>query len=154
MRRVSESGWPQGASAPSLFSLDDGCLANIFSRLTPLPDLFNVATVCKVSAPCEAAALRLPARHTHRAPVAAQRFHHVAGDRRLALVVVAEDAAEQSCPPSLDKRWGEAGANVVSSLRQAVERSLPGHTIFVEPGRHHVAQVHIRCVTLCVDCLV
>ena len=73
-----------------------------------------------------------------------QRFHHVAADRRLALVV-AEDAAE-SAPPSLDTRWGEAGANVVSSMQLAVERSLPGHTIFVEPGRHHVAHVHIRCV--------
>ena len=72
-----------------------------------------------------------------------QRFRHVAADRRLALVVA---KAAENVPPSLEPRWGEAGANEVGSLRLAVERSLPGHTIYVEPGRHHAANVTIRCV--------
>ena len=33
----------------SLLDLDDGCLVNIFGRLDPLPHLFEVSAVCKVS---------------------------------------------------------------------------------------------------------
>ena len=48
MQRRGEARAGHGAS---LSCLDDACLLNIFRFLTPLPDLFAAAAVCKVRGP-------------------------------------------------------------------------------------------------------
>lgn len=124
-----------------LLALDDGCLVNIFRFLTPLPDLFNAAAVCRVRPvyACSATGKGQMARALTglRSPplrnVVHQRFRHVATDRRLALTVGREEG-------------GGSMAQVHTSLQAAFDASLPGHTIFVEAGRHLAQNVAIRCV--------
>lgn len=50
MQRQSEAPSGRGGGA-SMSCLDDACLLNIFRFLTPLPDLFAAAAVCKVRRP-------------------------------------------------------------------------------------------------------
>lgn len=55
--------------APQLCDLDDHLLLQCFAHLTPLPDLFNVAAACRVSAAgsCTGAAVHLGGRAAHAA---------------------------------------------------------------------------------------
>ena len=118
--------------------LDDACLLNIFRFLTPLPDLFAAAAVCKVRRPRSANTRRNPTAPD--ATPAAQRWHKVAADSRLRLVVAA-DGAPAGAPLAL---WGAAGCNRFATLAAAAAASAPGQSICFEPGEHALDDVHIR----------
>jgi hypothetical protein len=83
---------------------------------------------CVSSACCLVCAVAHSLLITHHLPP--QRFRHVAADRRLALTVAA-------CSP--------ASPGEHTSLKSAVDTSLPGQTVYLEPGRHHAQNVAIRC---------
>lgn len=89
-----------------IYDLDNASLQHIFSYLTPLPDLFNVARTCK-------------------------RFRDAATARKNWLLV--EHGAGTSFRIGPNGREGEYQKRFIC-LRDAVEHSRPGDTILLAPG--------------------
>ncbi|KAK9813155.1 hypothetical protein WJX72_009933 [[Myrmecia] bisecta] len=93
-----------------LEDLDDACLINIFSRLTPLPDLFSVSRSCR-------------------------RFRELTTDGRMWLLVSTEVGPGRRLSAS-----GRHCRCMFPTLHEAVAASRPGDTIIIEPGETHIAQ--------------
>jgi len=122
----------------TLSCVDDACLLNIFRYLAPLPDLFAAAAVCRVRALRCDSAITLCA--TSALTAHQQRWHKVAADSRLRLVIGAGGAPADA--PRVP--WGAPGWNRYATLAAAVAASQPGQGIYVEAGEHALDDVHIR----------
>lgn len=101
----------------NILDLDDASLQDIFSLLTPLPDLFHVARTCR-------------------------RFRDVATTRRNWLLVEHAD-----CPSSQPRFGGEREGiyrERFTCLQDAVRHSRPGDTILLAPGLQcHIADAMV-----------
>ena len=135
MRRRGDAPTSAPGGSATLGCLDDACLLNIFRFLSPLPDLFAAAAVCRVRPPESTQ----PYVTSHADPPRTQRWRKVAADTRLRLVVAAGGAAADS--PRIP--WGEPGCNRYATLLAAVAASAPGQSIYVEAGEHALDDVHI-----------
>jgi len=89
----------------------DGVLLRLLRFLTPLPDLYNVARVSK-------------------------RFHNLANDPRLWLVVSQDVDRGQEAAMEFCARF--------TTLSAAVTASRPGDTVFIQPGAHVANNVVIK----------
>lgn len=131
----------------TLCCVDDACLLNIFRYLAPLPDLFAAAAVCRVRC---AATGTITLCATSALTAHQQRWHKVAADSRLRLVIGAGGAPADA--PRVP--WGAQGCNRYATLAAAVAASQPGQGIYVEAGEHALDDVHIRRARLASCCAV